>query len=177
MELSAIFDHAPATAEGIAKASFDCLDQLGIAYTCCSHDTAHTMDDCVIIGDHLGVDICKNLVLTPRNKSAYYLLCIRGDKPFVTKEFSKLIGASRLSFASAEDMEALLGVHPGSASILSLMNDKDHRVQLAVDRDVWESEFFGCHPCDNNMSLKVKTEDIKNIFLPYTGHEVTVVDL
>lgn len=101
----------------------------------------------------------------------------RGDKPFLTKDFSKQIGSSRLSFATAEDLQALLGVQPGSASVLGLMNDPEHRVQLCFDRPVIESEWFGCHPCRNTSSLRLKTRDVLDVFLKHTGHTATVVDL
>lgn len=154
---------------------YEVLEQLAVPFDRVDHDRADTMEDCATISQVLGADICKNLLLTPRNRSAFYLLCMPGDKPFLTKDFSKAIGASRLSFATAEDMEELLGCTPGSASILGLMNDMDHRVTLAVDKAVWEQEWFGCHPCKNTSSLKIKVENVRR-FLAYTGHEVTVVD-
>ena len=91
-----------------------------------------------------------------------------GDKPFVTKELSKQIGSSRLSFATAEDLEQLLGVQPGSA---------EHRVTLVLDRVVAESRWFGCHPCRNTSSLRLRTEDVLEKFLPHTGHVPLVVEL
>lgn len=154
---------------------YEVLEQLAVPFDRVDHDRADTMEDCAAISQVLGADICKNLLLTPRNRSAFYLLCMPGDKPFLTKDFSKAIGASRLSFATAEDMEELLGCAPGSASILGLMNDTGHRVTLAVDKAVWEQEWFGCHPCKNTSSLKIKVENVRR-FLAYTGHEVTVVD-
>ena len=177
MNISEVYSGAPA--ERRSDEEQRCYEQLAalqIDFTRVDHDSADTMEDCAAIGQVLGVDICKNLLLTPRNRSTFYLLCMPGDKPFLTKDFSKQIGSSRLSFATAEDMETLLGCHPGSASILGLMNDAEHRVQLAVDRTVWESEWFGCHPCRNTSSLKLKTDDIRR-FLQQTGHEVTVVEL
>ena len=99
------------------------------------------------------------------------------DKPFLTKNLSQQIGSSRLSFAPAEDMERLLGCTPGSASVLGLMNDKEHQVRLLMDKDVYEAEWFGCHPCKNDGSLCIKTADILNVFLRHTGHDVTVVEL
>lgn len=177
MKISQIFDTAPAEErDTVEQRTYEVLEKLHIPYTRVDHDTAETMEDCVAIGEKLGVDICKNLVLTPRNKSAFYLLCMPGDKPFSTKDFSKQIGSSRLSFASPEDMGELLAVQPGSASILALMNDTDHRVQLCVERSVWEAEWFGCHPCRNTSSLRLKTADLKTVFLPYTGHEPIIVD-
>ena len=178
MTISKIYDTAPAEEHSVVEMhTYEMLEKLHIPYTRVDHDTAETMEDCVAIGEKLGVDICKNLVLTPRNKSAFYLLCMPGDKPFSTKDFSKQIGSSRLSFASPEDMAELLGVQPGSASILALMNDTDHRVQLCVERSVWDAEWFGCHPCRNTSSLRLKTADLKTVFLPYTGHEPIIVDL
>ena len=99
------------------------------------------------------------------------------DKPISTKDFSKLIGSSRLSFATEEDLIGLLGCHAGSASILGLMNDTEHRVTLAIDRTVAEDEWFGCHPCENTSSLRLKTCDVLEKFLPATGHEAIIVDL
>ena len=178
MTISPLFTGAPADARcAVERNTYALLDELRILYTRVDHEEAATMDDCVAIGEVLGVNICKNLVLTPRNRSAFYLLCMPGDKPFLTKDFSKQIGSSRLSFATAEDMTELLGVQPGSASILSLMNDPAHRVTLAVDRQVLEAEFFGCHPCRNTSSVKLKTKDVLEIFLKHTGHELTVVEL
>lgn len=135
------------------------------------------MEDCAAISAALEVHICKNLLLTPRNRSAFYLLCLPAEKPFSTKDFSKLIGSSRLSFATEEDLVALLGCHAGSASVLGLMNDTEHRVTLAIDRAVAGDEWFGCHPCKNTSSLRLKTRDVLEKFLPATGHEAVIVDL
>ena len=161
----------------VEQNTYALLQQLGIPFTRVDHDEAHTMEDCAAISAVLGVNICKNLVLTPRNRSAFYLLALPGDKQFLTKDFSKQIGSSRLSFATAEDMQELLGVQPGSASILSLMNDPSHRVTLAMDRQVVETEHFGCHPCRNTSSVKLKTADVLEVFLKHTGHAPIVVDL
>ena len=129
------------------------------------------------IAEALDVSICKNLLLTPRNRSAFYLLAMPGDKPFVTKDLSKQIGSSRLSFATAEDLEQLLGVQPGSASVLGLLNDTEHRVTPVLDRAVAESRWFGCHSCRNTSSLRLRTEDVLEKFLPHTGHVPLVVEL
>ena len=74
-------------------------------------------------------------------------------------------------------MEELLQVRPGSASILSLLFDKGHRVQLVMDRETMEQEYFSCHPCESTGTLKLKTADVLSRFLPHTGHTPLVVDL
>ena len=178
MWISEIYTSAPAGERcEVEKASFALLDELGIPYARVEHDIANTMEDCAVISDVLGIRICKNLVLCNRQKTSFYLLTMPEDKPFVTKELSHQIGSSRLSFAPPEEMERLLGCTTGSASVLGLMNDKDHEVRLLMDKEVYEAEWFGCHPCKNDGSLRIKTSDLLNVFLPHTGHDVTVVEL
>jgi Ala-tRNA(Pro) deacylase len=178
MWISETYTTPPTNASSeLVTAAFAPLDRLHIPYTRVDHDTANTMEDCAVISDVLGIRICKNLVLCNRQKTAFYLLTMPEDKPFVTKNLSHQIGSSRLSFAPAEDMERLIGCTPGSASVLGLMNDTEHQVKLLMDKDVYEAEWFGCHPCKNDGSLRIKTADLLNRFLPHTGHTVTVVEL
>ena len=173
-----VYNGAPAERrDEVENRVYECLARLDIPFTRVDHEAAFTMEDCAAISEALEVHICKNLLLTPRNRSAFYLLCLPAEKSFSTKDFSKLIGSSRLSFASEEDLVALLGCHAGSASVLGLMNDTEHRVTLAIDRAVAEDEWFGCHPCKNTSSLRLKTRDVLEKFLPATGHEAVIVDL
>ena len=105
------------------------------------------------------------------------MLLIPGDKKFMTKDLSKQLGISRLSFAEPEYMEKYLNITPGSVSVLGLMNDLDWDVDLLIDKDILDAEYIGCHPCINTSSLKIKTEDILKKFLKHTGHGYTVVRL
>ena len=100
-----------------------------------------------------------------------------GEKRFKTKTFSRLIGSSRLSFASEEAMESLLGLTPGSVTALGLMNDTECKVALYIDSELLTEEYMGCHPCINTSSIKVRTEDLIRKFLPAVGHGYTVVEL
>jgi Ala-tRNA(Pro) deacylase len=99
------------------------------------------------------------------------------DKHFKTKELSSQIGSARLSFAEAEYMEKFLDVTPGSVSIMGLMNDTENNVRLLVDEDVLKPEYVGCHPCINTSSIRLKTKDMFEIYLPAVHHDYTVVHL
>ena len=157
--------------------TYDMLDSLGIEYKRTDHEHADTMEACNKIDAILGVVICKNLFLCNRQKTAFYLLMMPGDKKFKTKELSSQINSARLSFASPEDMLKYLDIEPGAVSIMGLMNDKDHAVQLLIDEDVLKDEYIGCHPCVNTSSLKLKTEDVINKVLPAAGHGYKTVHL
>ncbi len=162
---------------GYEMATFACLESLSIPYQRIEHPPAETMEVCAAISDALGVRICKNLVLCNRQKTAFYLLCMPEDKPFHTKDLSAQIGSSRLSFAPGDLLEALIGCKVGSASILGLLHDKENRVQLLLDEDVAKEEDFGCHPCNNHASLRLKTRDVLETFLPHVGHRPMMVTL
>ena len=157
--------------------TYDFLDKLGIEYYRTDHEPANNMGACNEIDAVLGVLICKNLFLCNRQKTNFYLLMMPGDKKFKTKELSAQIGSARLSFADPEDMLKLLDIEPGAVSIMGLMNDKDHAVQLLIDEDVLEGEELGCHPCVCTSSLKLKTADVIEKFLNATGHDYRVVHL
>lgn len=162
---------------------YDFLDSFGIAYKRVDHEAAMTMEACEEIdrtlseGVEKGVAICKNLFLCNRQATDFYLLLIPGDKPFKTKYLSAQIGSSRLSFAKPEYMEQYLDITPGSVSVMGLMNDKEKKVRLLIDKDVLQDEYFACHPCINTSSLRFKTSDLMEKVIPAMGHEPTMVCL
>lgn len=153
------------------------LDKLGIQFNRVDHAPALTMEGCAEAESALQIHICKNLFLCNRQKTRFYLLIMPGDKPFKTKELSGQMGISRLSFAEEQYMEEYLDIHPGSVSVLGLMNDKDHHVTLIIDEDVLKEEFFGCHPCENTSSIRIKTTDLTGVILPALGITPVTVHL
>ena len=156
---------------------YDLLDSLGICYHRLDHQPAMTMELCRAIETTLGAPICKNLLLCNRQETDFYMLLMPGDKVFKTKDLSKQIGSSRLSFAGGEHMERLLDIIPGSLSILGLANDKEHKVRLLIDEEVLQTPCLGCHPCINTSSLRIPMEDVKEKLIPALGHAPTLVRL
>ena len=153
------------------------LDDLGMEYVRVDHEHADTIEACHEIEKLLGCDICKNLLLTNRQMTEIYLLMMPGDKPFKTKYLSRQIGSSRLSFATPEQMLQVLDVTPGSVSALGLMNDREKKVHLLIDRDLLEQERIGLHPCINTSTLKIATKDLLEKLLPAMGHAPALVEL
>ena len=157
--------------------TYDLLDSLGVEYDRVDHAPAMTMEDCKEVDEILESMVCKNLFLCNRQETAFYLLMIPDTKVFHTKDLSAQIGSARLSFAKAEYMQQLLDITPGSVSVLGLMNDTAHKVQLLIDEDVLASEYVGCHPCINTSSLRLRTRDLVEKILPAIEHEFIKVKL
>ena len=159
------------------EACYNFLEKQGVSYFRIDHAPAMTIELCHEVEKVLGTKICKNLFLCNRQKTDFYLLLIDGDKIFKTKYLSAQLGCSRLSFAEGEQMEELLKVPPGSASVLALLNDQEGSVRLVIDRSVLEEESFACHPCRNTSTLSFSMADLKEKVLPGLKHEYTIVDL
>ena len=175
-----LYHGRPASVDGRIAAeveTYDFLDRLGIEYLRTDHEAAENMEACDRIDAVLGIEICKNLCLCNRQETRFYLLMMPGHKPFKTRELSAQIQSSRLSFASPQWMQALLGLTPGSVSLMGLIHDRENRVTLLMDEDVVREPYIGCHPCINTSSLKIATRDILETFLPATGHRPTMVRL
>lgn len=156
---------------------YDLLDSLGVEYDRVDHAPAETMEACSEIDGVLGCRMCKNLFLSNRQKTDFYLLLLRGEKPFKTKYVSRELGVSRLSFADGDDMEKYLDITPGSVSVLGLMNDRENRVRLLIDRNLLTDEYIGVHPCVNTSSLRIKMSDLTEKIIPSTAHAITPVDI
>ena len=156
---------------------YDLLERLGVPFERVDHDAVGTIEGCAEIEKLLDIEICKNLFLRNSKGDQYYLLMIPGGKHLVTKDLAKKIGSTRLSFDTPEKMEEYLDITPGSVSVLGLMNDHENNIQLLVDNDIKKWEYFGCHPCINTSSLKIKTADLFSKILPAVGHEPVFVDI
>lgn len=179
-ELLTLWNGRPESNQGRLEKEIKCydlLDGLGIGYQRVDHEPAMTMEVCSQIDSSLNAVICKNLFLSNRQETAFYLLMIPGDKPFKTKYLSAQLGVSRLSFGKGEYMEQFLDNTPGSASVLGLMNDTENRVQLLIDRDLLNHESFGCHPCINTSSLRLRVSDLMETLLPAIHHTPILVEL
>lgn len=158
---------------------YDLLDSLGMEFYRVDHPAARTMEDCAQADEALGEDtaICKNLFLRNSRGDQYFLLMLPGEKKVKTREVARQIGSTRLSFGDEDRMLEYLDILPGSLSVMGLMNDRENRVALIVDEDVLKLPYVGCHPCMSTSSIKIKTEELLNKFLPAVGHGMKTVTL
>ncbi len=157
---------------------YDFLDRLGIDYVTYCHRAAFTMEECAAVRDALNVPVFKNLFLTNKQQTLFFLLILPADKPFKTKYLSSQLGCARLSFASPEMMERYLRIHPGAVSPMGLIFDTGHHVRLIIDRDLaGGSDRYACHPCVNTSSLAISFTDLLEKIIPATGHDYTWVEL
>ena len=159
------------------KKVYQILDKLKISYERVDNDVVETMEECEENDKALGTEIRKSIFLCNKKKTSFFLVVLPANKSLDTNTLSKKIGVPHLSFASGELMKEHLGTKPGSASVMGLINDEDDYVQLIVDKEVAQEEWFGCNPGINTSHLKMKTEDLLNKFLPQIRHKAKIMEL
>ena len=152
------------------------LNKLGISYEVFPHAPITTMAEGKAIIDKLGFMPCKNLFLVNK-QGQYFLMVMQGDKRFSAMDVARQIGGGHLSFASAEEMKAMLHAEQGAASILGLIFDDKQQVQVLIDKDVLASEYMACHPCVNTCTIKLRMKDVISVFLPTVHSGYLIVDL
>lgn len=152
------------------------LTENNIEYTYYEHEAAVTMELCDLIDMKTGAYHCKNLFMTNRAKTLFYLVLMLPHRRFKTAEVSKKLGVSRLSFADDELLFKRMGLMPGAVTPLGLLNDAEHVINVAVDKALLESEYICIHPMVSTASLKLKTCELLR-FIRILGYEPKLIEL
>lgn len=153
------------------------LTRLSIPFQRVENDPAITMEDCQAIDDRLQMQTVKTLFLCNRQQTAFYLFVTPGDKPFRTKDFSAALGVSRVSFATPEQLEQMMGTIVGSATVFGLLLPSAREVRLVFDRALESSEWYGCTDGTTTGYMKLRTRDVIDRLLPYTAHTLEWVEV
>ena len=133
----------------------------------CEEERAHVPES--------GAARTKNLFLRDRRARRHLLLVTTCDRTVDIAAFTRIAAADRLSFASPERLERYLGVAPGSVTVLGLVQDQAHAVELFVDADVWRAPRIHAHPGRNDRTF-VLSHDALERFLAVTGHAPSIVE-
>lgn len=118
---------------------------------------------------------CKNLFLKNSKGDQLYMLIAPHDLQVNLRAVARQIQSTRLSFADADSMLNLLGLEPGSVSPFGLLNDKEHRIALLLDKELFFYEFINFHPNLNTATLSLSFSDFVK-FIESLGRSVTSVD-
>jgi Ala-tRNA(Pro) deacylase len=155
---------------------FSFLHEQGIAYQRCDHPPVFTCGEANELVPPLSGAKTKNLFLRDGKGRRHFLVSLGQEKIVDLKGLAAVLGLSKLGFASARRLDRYLGLTPGAVSILGVLNDPDQRVELLVDRELWEADAFQCHPLVNTSTLVIQKPDMER-FLVLTGHPPGIIDV
>lgn len=153
---------------------YEFLQAKGVTYEVTEHKAVYNMDELAEVELPYPEADAKNLFVRDDKKSSYYLITVRGSKRVDLQEFRKSYGTRRLSFASAEDLERLLGLFPGSVTPLGLLNNTEKNVKLFLDSDFADDDLIGVHPNENTATVWLKAGDLVRLIREH-GNEVELI--
>lgn len=152
------------------QAIFETLVRLRIPFLRVDTGDGTTMEACIPIGAKLGSPVVKTILVTNRQQTSFWLYIMNPSKPFVTKDFCGALGIARVSFASEERLVGMMGTPHGATTVLALIGDKEHRIQLVIDKSIAESQYISCTDGTNTGFMRLRVEDLLSVYLPYAGH-------
>jgi Ala-tRNA(Pro) deacylase len=165
-------------------ALYEYLDSHGIRYVCLEHPPVYTCEEAGKYRLQMPGIETKNLFLrakvisdakvSSRTSHGFFLVMTACEKRLDLKALGRMMGVAKPHFADEDELLEMLGLTPGSVTVLALVNDPDHQVRLLVDADYWPSEAYLCHPLVNTATLLLSYEDLVQFFL-LTGHQPEVV--
>ena len=156
---------------------YETFADLDIHFERVDNDPAITMEDCALINERLDMKTVKTLFLCNRQQTNFYLFVTLDGKTFVTKDFSAALGISRVSFATEELLFSMLGTKIGATTVLSSIMDTENKVRIVFDKEVLENEWYGCTDGTTTSYMKLKTSDVLEKYIPFTKHEITVIEV
>ena len=157
--------------------TYDYLTQNGIEYEVTEHKAVFNMAELDEVDLPYPECDAKNLFIRDDKKRNYYLITVKGDKRVNLKEFRKQNGTKPLSFASPEDLLAIMGLTPGSVTPLGVLNDTERKVHAFIDKDFLdEPQIIGVHPNDNTATVWLKSEELIKLMREH-GNTVDVVKI
>lgn len=153
------------------------LEQSGYRHEITEHPAVYTMEDVAALALAHPEAEAKTLFVRDDRKSVYYLITVRAEKRVDLKRFRREQGTRPLRFAPPEELEALLGLHPGAVTPLGALNAPEGRVQVALDRDFLDADgLIGVHPNDNTATVWLRARDLVDLLARH-GVPVTPVAL
>jgi Ala-tRNA(Pro) deacylase len=152
------------------------LDQHNIVYTRFDHPPVFTCEDANKHLSHVPGLGTKNLFLRDKTGKRHFLVSVPDWKVVELKSLATKIGVDRLSFASTDRLKRLLGVDPGSVTLLGLINDRELLVEVFIDEALWKAEAVHCHPLVNTSSLLLTPKELERFFA-LTAHQVQLIDI
>ena len=148
------------------------LKEKNIWHEITEHEAVFAMEELLDVEVPYPSADAKNLFIRDDKKRNYYLITVCGNKRVNLKEFRNANQTRPLSFASAKDLQEILGLLPGSVTPLGLLNDEERKVKFFIDEDFLEEPgIVGIHPNENTATVWMKTADLVELLKEH-GTEV-----
>lgn len=147
------------------------MDDHHFVYQRVEHEAVFTCAEAEIHRPKVPASSTKNLFLCDKKARRFFLVVTSCEKTVNLDSLSTQLGVTYLRFASEENLQRILGVTRGAVTMMALVNDTDHKVEIWIDSEIWPSENFLSHPLVNTATLVLSKAELERFFV-LTDHEV-----
>jgi Ala-tRNA(Pro) deacylase len=145
------------------------MDANGFLYQRVEHPAVFTCAEAELHRPTRPAVSTKNLFLCDKKARRFFLVVTGCEKTVKLDQLASQLGVASLRFGSEENLMRLLGVTRGAVTMMGLVNDTGHQVELWVDSEIWQGEYFLSHPLVNTVTLILSKSDLERFF-SRTGH-------
>jgi Ala-tRNA(Pro) deacylase len=149
------------------------LDANGFAYQRIGHPAVFTCAEAEAHRPTLEAVPTKNLFLCDKKARRFFLAVTSCEKTVKLGDLAAQLNVAHLRFGSEENLARLLGVTRGAVTMMGLVNDTEHQVELWIDADIWQGETFLSHPLVNTATLVISKSELERFFT-LTGHTLHI---
>ena len=140
------------------------LAQHQIPYARVDHPPVYTCEEAERLVPPLPGVHTKNLFLRNGKGKQHFLVMVGWGKQVDLKALADVLKAGKLGMASPERLRKHLGVEPGAVTVLGIVNDPHHAVEVVIDTPLWQAPALHCHPLVNTATLAIACEDLERLF-------------
>jgi Ala-tRNA(Pro) deacylase len=145
------------------------LDANQFSYQRMEHPAVFTCEEAAQHRPQVPAVSTKNLFLCDKKARRFFLAVTECEKSVKLDALASQLGIAHLRFGSEENLMRLLGVTRGSVTMMGLVNDVQHEVELWIDAEIWNAEHFLSHPLVNTATLVLSKTELERFFT-LTGH-------
>lgn len=146
------------------------LESAAIKYEVTEHRPIYTVEE----GEALKLPhpeaIARTLFLCDDKHHNFWLVTLPKDKKLDLKALRAQLGSRRLTFAAAEELDAMLNLPPGSVTPLGALNDAEGRVPVIIDA-AFKENLIGVPLLTNTATIWLNGADLA-LMLTQQGHKV-----
>lgn len=147
------------------------LNANGFVYLRTEHPAVFTCEEAELHRPDVPAVSTKNLFLCDKKKRRFFLAVTSCEKTVRLDALSSQLNVAHIRFGSEDDLLRLLGVTRGAVTMMGLVNDSEHKVELWMDSEIWQGEHFQSHPLVNTATLVLAKAELERFFV-LTGHTI-----
>ena len=137
------------------------LNEKNIDFELVEHKESKSCEDSKKFREEICIKWIWSTIIVFHAKWSFYLVTTIWDKEIKARKFKKEFWTKDIRFANQDEITAVLDAVIWSIPPFGFENDE---IQIFVDKEIFENEFFMFNPWVWDKTIRLKTDDLKQIY-------------